>query len=270
MKINDKRIAECKGKHDPIANDFLHSKYDSLYSYCLNAGYTTKEYNSIYRYIKKYRPDISICVKNNGKTKRHLIRLEQRTNSIPTKKVLKELYVVQKKLMKEIANQFGVSVPTVCIWMKNYKIPARSNSEKAKMVWMDEEKRDHLRKMANEGKIGVFHSDSKWRNGKPTWIESFLMEWLDKNQIPYNYQWQFSPTTHRYDFRISDYSILVETDGLYFHNRSKQKQKDELHDIEAYERGFKVIRFTDKQIKETNGQCFERILHEIQCGKNER
>jgi very-short-patch-repair endonuclease len=35
--------------------------------------------------------------------------------------------------------------------------------------------------------------------------------------------------------------------------------KDILHEEYAIENGFKIVRFTDKEIKETKGLCFERI-----------
>lgn len=263
MNANEIRTQNCRIKHDPLVTKFLESGCDSLYAYCTEQGYSSVLYNTLYKYIKKYRKDIILSASKNGKSKRRQIHLDLRRKHIPSKEVLCELYLIQKKHMGIIANQFGVSMPTVCRWFKKYEIPARSTSEVNKLL-MTDEKREHFRKLANSGKTGVFKSNKKWNNGSPTWIEVALMEWLDVNNIRYKFQWQFEPSTHRYDFRLLDHQILIETDGLYFHDRPKQKQKDKRQEQDATDRGFKVIRFTDKQIKKTNKKCFEVILDEIQ------
>lgn len=51
----------------------------------------------------------------------------------------------------------------------------------------------------------------------------------------------------------------MEVDGLYFHNREKQIEKDRIHENYACLQGYRVVRFTDKEIKETKGKCFERL-----------
>jgi very-short-patch-repair endonuclease len=268
MATNREKIQQSKEKHEPIVEDFLKSECDSLLSYCTGKGYSPNIYRSLYVYIKKYRSDISLNISNNGKTIRHKSHLQKRLSQIPSKDTLIRLYENEKRLMKDIAREFGVSCPTVCYWFKRYGIEARSKSEVNSMR-MTDEARDHLRKLANSGRIGVFSNDKKWRNGIPTWIELSMMRWLDSNKIKYETQWQFEPSGHRYDFRLTDYKLLIETDGVFFHNREKQKSKDVLHEKEANDRGFCVIRFTDKQIKESKEECFKEIHYEIQRKINE-
>jgi very-short-patch-repair endonuclease len=59
------------------------------------------------------------------------------------------------------------------------------------------------------------------------------------------------------DFFCLEYGLVVEVDGGY-HNESEQKKYDEGRTFELRELKVKVIRFTNEEVIEKNGICFER------------
>ena len=69
-------------------------------------------------------------------------------------------------------------------------------------------------------------------------------------------------TTWRFpDFRIDN--LIIEADGLYWHNKNKEGDKKRQLELEAL--GFKVIRFSDKEILKN----FEEVKKCIQLELNQ-
>jgi very-short-patch-repair endonuclease len=58
-------------------------------------------------------------------------------------------------------------------------------------------------------------------------------------------------------------NLIVEMDGVYWHSSDKQIEKDRQQEKDAIESGYKVIRFTDKEIKDTKRKCYERLREYI-------
>lgn len=62
------------------------------------------------------------------------------------------------------------------------------------------------------------------------------------------------------DFFLNEFSIAIECDGEYWHNRPGDKEKDANKDSKLQEKGIKVIRFTEKRIKKDLQSVKEEIL----------
>jgi ATP-dependent phosphoenolpyruvate carboxykinase len=69
---------------------------------------------------------------------------------------------------------------------------------------------------------------------------------------------EFTGRSPKDKFLVRD-EIIVELDGLYWHNKPKQKEKDLLFEQQAKASGYDIVRFTDNEISETKGKCFEII-----------
>jgi len=213
-------------------------------------------YSGIYNCIRKNGLSKYVSVSNIGKTRSHKIRMEKfEETHILTKTLLQKLYHEDKLTLKEIANLYGVS-PSGVLWrMKKLGVNSRNTSEANYLLYEKcPELKEVHRKNANQGKTGVFAKG----NYSNTWIEKAFQEFCDINHIPYIRSFQITKNTHRYDFLIGK-NIIVELDGLYWHDKPKQKEKDKIQEEYANKNGYSVIRFTDKQIKESKGECFEFV-----------
>jgi very-short-patch-repair endonuclease len=61
------------------------------------------------------------------------------------------------------------------------------------------------------------------------------------------------------DFVIKD-KIAVEVDGSFWHNKPENKARDIKKDKLLLENGFKVFRFTDKEINTDVKSCVDKVL----------
>jgi len=106
----------------------------------------------------------------------------------------------------------------------------------------------------------------QWYLGKKTWIEQWCADWLHAHHITYKYQYQLpediSSLTHYFDFFLPEFNLLIEMDGVYWHRRAKQKQRDNFFDAAARECGFNVIRITDDECKMKGMRIFNEKLDE--------
>ena len=65
------------------------------------------------------------------------------------------------------------------------------------------------------------------------------------------------------DVLVKDKKIIIQWDGEYWHNKSKRKQLDKSQDAYMKKCGYKVIRITDKQIKNNIKQVYENISRAV-------
>lgn len=258
MANNKERREQSIEINKPLADEFVCNGFDSLNAFCSNRNIS---YISLYKYIKRDRPDINLTIKNNGKSKASVFEQRDRSKR-PDINALDELYWKQGLTMAEIGEKYGVSAGSVCNWFDELGLKARDYVERVAM-WMDDAHKEHFRKLANDGKIGVFRKKNEWQGNKTTWIEAELARWLEENNIIFLREFQIVKGSHRYDFWLKGTKLLLETDGLYFHNRDAQQIKDRTQEAFAKDYGFSVLRFTDKEIKSTNGKCFEVIRNEL-------
>ena len=217
-------------------------------------------YMKMYNHIKSNRPDINLSRKNNGKGSRSKADQERRCSGLPSKEQFMKWYHQDKMTYEEMGNVVGRSASAICHHFKKIGITGRTRAERNEL-WMTEEHKEHWRKLANEGKTGVFAQS--WGNHKDTWIEKSFVLWCEENMIQYTHQFQITNDSHRYDFLLDGTDILIEVDGVYFHKRPKQEAKDRKHERFAEKNGYRVIRFTDTEIKETKSTCFIRLLNEL-------
>jgi very-short-patch-repair endonuclease/predicted DNA-binding protein YlxM (UPF0122 family) len=219
--------------------------------------YEKYSYSGIYNCIKRNGLANYISTKNIGKSRTSKKRNEEYNNNHKLNKhTLEKLYWEDKLDLYEIAKLFNLSPSGVYYRIRKYNIKTRNRSDASKLMY---EKKPELREVhrnnANIGKTGIFKKGNNYSN---TWIEREFQRYCEENELKYERSFQITKNTHRYDFLVGNKTI-VELDGLYWHNKPKQKNKDKLHEEFARQNGYSVIRFTDKQIKETKGECFKII-----------
>jgi very-short-patch-repair endonuclease len=101
-----------------------------------------------------------------------------------------------------------------------------------------------------------------------TYIENVVKDILEKLCI--NYLHNYKVDRYFPDFFLPDYNIIIECDGEHWHSSPEAKLKDQIK-TECFENlGFKVLRFTGKEInQETQKVIFkieESINHKQACG----
>lgn len=82
---------------------------------------------------------------------------------------------------------------------------------------------------------------------KPTSIETAVAQALDAMGISYQAQKPFGP--YIADFCLSQYHLIVEADGDYWHNRPGEKERDAKRDGWFAQRGWQTIRITQTEIE---------------------
>ncbi len=65
------------------------------------------------------------------------------------------------------------------------------------------------------------------------------------------------------DFLLPEHNIIVQCDGMYWHDRPKAKQRDKGQDRYFAKAGYTVLRFTDKQINKHMSECIATIRRAI-------
>jgi very-short-patch-repair endonuclease len=243
---------EIDGKKDNIKK-LLEDNY-SVSEICNIMGY---KYSAVYNCICRNDMKHFVSVENIGKSRTSRKRFDEyNENHILSKELLHRLYVIDKMDLYEISKKYNISPSGVLFRIKSLGLKTRTKSEAAKIMYEKKpELREVHRKNANLGLTGVFKKGNNYSNTK---IEQQFEKYCVDNLISYKRPFQITKETHRYDFLIYE-NTLGELDGLYWHNREKQKIKDRLHEEYAIQNGYNIVRFTDKEIKETKGLCFERI-----------
>jgi len=62
---------------------------------------------------------------------------------------------------------------------------------------------------------------------------------------------------------LKDKTIIIQWDGTYWHTKPKRKLLDESQDAYFNKCGYKVLRITDKQIKNNIEKVYENIRKAI-------
>lgn len=211
-------------------------------------------YAAIYNGIRRHNMSHLVSVRKNGKsktTKQYHARIQKFDYD-----TLKKEYIDNKLNLYEIADKYGMSASSVFLYMKKLGIDSRSKSEAMTLMYEKRpEIKDVLRQLAFDGVTGIHN---KKFNRRETWIEKSFEKFCQENNISYIKQYQINDEGHRYDFLISD-KILIELDGVFWHNTDKQKMLDEEYNKLAIQHGYDIIRFTDREIKKTKGKCFDAV-----------
>lgn len=214
------------------------------------------KYHTIYKKVKEVRPELL----NRSKSPAVRRRLsESKTVAVDLKKI-KTLYFEENMTYSEISSLMGIAKGKISKLFKENCIQPKSMKDYNDRIWT-EEKREEQRQKCYNGEIGV-HSQkcNAYRYTEP---ERYFSAWCEENSIAFVRQYQISPGTHRYDFLLGD-KLLVEIDGVYWHTRKEQIEKDRRFEKYASERGYTVLRFTDVEIRETSGECFNSVRSHLE------
>jgi very-short-patch-repair endonuclease len=101
--------------------------------------------------------------------------------------------------------------------------------------------------------------------GKPTSIELAIMKILDKHNIEYERQRFMKEIKHAYaaDFFIPEVNLVIEADGVFWHNYPNGNEIDHVRTYELEHAGFNVLRFWGNDIRENVNMVEQTILGEL-------
>ena len=209
------------------------------------------EYGNTYKIIRDYYPEIDVAsnksIITNSRLKSYKKRLILKDDQVDE---VKRLYFDERKSLKATGELLGVNAVTVMDFMNRHDLPRRSHSENHKYRLENEEGyRDNLKEWGVKAYEARRRTDTK--------PERLFKDFLIRNGIRYQEQFRGVGNKHPYDFRIVDTNIIVEIDGYFWHNKPKQKVKDERHTKEANDAGYIVLRICTK---DTRG--YREILEE--------
>lgn len=91
-----------------------------------------------------------------------------------------------------------------------------------------------------------------------TLIESTVRKVLKRKKVKFVQELKVGK--YYVDFLLPEHSIVIECDGEYWHRSVFAQKRDLAKDKFLIERGYEVCRFTEKEIKESKGNCVGRIF----------
>jgi very-short-patch-repair endonuclease len=97
----------------------------------------------------------------------------------------------------------------------------------------------------------------KHKKTQNTSIEIAMENELKKQYIPYLPQAPIKNIA-LVDFLLPN-KIIVQCDGIYWHNKPNVKQRDKKQDNILTSYGYKIFRFTDIEIEKSPQKCLEKI-----------
>lgn len=89
-------------------------------------------------------------------------------------------------------------------------------------------------------------------------IERMMAEALAARGIKADAQYEIGPFV--VDFALTEFNIVLECDGDYWHNLPKQIKKDRAKDAYLLKCGWKVLRIKECDIRASVDQCVDRVL----------
>lgn len=153
----------------------------------------------------------------------------------------------------ELADKYEVSAAGIHHWFNARGLPRRSKSDAMKLLFEKyPERREYFRQLVYDG-ISGYPNNAK----RKSWIEAACEEWLVKNNLEFDAEYRIKGYGHAYDFRCGD--VLIEMDGVYWHNTPENIINDKEFERIAEENGYTVIRITDEELK-SNPNIFESVL----------
>ena len=94
---------------------------------------------------------------------------------------------------------------------------------------------------------------------KDTKPELRMKEILTSLNIPFKDQYKVEGINHLFDLYLVGTNIFIEVDGEYFHHLSGRRQKDYKTNKLAKEKGYKVIRFWDKDVMKNENKVIKKL-----------
>ncbi len=162
-----------------------------------------------------------------------------------------------KKICKGCGIEFETSRRDVKFHNKEcYKLYNRGKNHHSYGIKHTEE----LKQKRREATIKQL-SSGKMPN-KKTSIEIALGEELDRVGVKYESNVALC-NVGVVDFLLSDYDIIIQADGIYWHSSDKVKKRDATQDLVFSFNGYKVFRFWEDKIKESPKKCINKVLKYI-------
>ena len=143
-------------------------------------------------------------------------------------------------------------------WSEEIKLKF-SNSHKKKIPWnkgikCTEKEKKRLAEIRLKAIVPV----------KDTKIEKKIQKLLKELKINYN-RHKVIDIPHKYQCDIFiEPNIVIECDGDYWHSYPIGREIDRLRTIEMQERGYKVLRFWERDINYNIEECTNKIINEIE------
>jgi len=90
-----------------------------------------------------------------------------------------------------------------------------------------------------------------------TYIETVVKDILERLEIPYLHNFKIN----RYfpDFYLPEHNIIIECDGEHWHSKPEAKVKDQIKTEWYQNAGYKVLRFTGKEINNKTQEVIRKI-----------
>lgn len=96
----------------------------------------------------------------------------------------------------------------------------------------------------------------------PTDAEAIMWEIVRNHNLGYHFRRQHAIETYIVDFVCLEKKLVIEVDGS-IHDETEQKQKDEIRTGRLNELGFKVVRFTNDEVKNKTEEVIQKIINEL-------
>jgi len=100
--------------------------------------------------------------------------------------------------------------------------------------------------------------------------EKIIMDFLKESKIDFISQYYVGDISEKYlaDIFIKSYKLIIEIDGTYWHNKPGRKEKDVRRTKQMEEKGYVVLRFTDKEVEKELDKIKHKILEIIKMATN--
>lgn len=198
-------------------------------------------------------------------------------DSLPTKEYLVDLYVSQKLSFDQIAEIISATNWTVRRLLKDNDIRLRKCSEWSEASWIHatEDRRQTAHETGKKNgsfllnrspeekmKSAVSGAIAAQTKRGPTGIERKMINELTSSEIAFTFQYEVGKK-FLCDFLILNTNLIVECDGTYWHSKTAAKIRDKGKDAYLRKCGYKVLRFTDKEIDNDIKRCVFLIRSEI-------
>lgn len=221
---------------------------DSLMSAC---KWLRFNYCNLYNYIKNYHSEFQCSTKTNGSTAASKVAACNKKKPINLD-LVKKLYYDDHLSMEQIGHQLGCSASTICRIFAKHHLTARTKSENIKhLLATSEQYREFVRARNIDAYIN--------RRTTGTKPERQFAQFCIDNHIEFIEQYRKVGNRHPYDFFLPRYNLLVEIDGTYWHSSQQQRAKDQLHNQQAIDRGYNIVRIDTTELANQKGNYWNWI-----------
>lgn len=179
---------------------------------------------------------------------------QQHLPPIQSKETLEDLYISKQLSMMEIKELLHYDHHgDVQQDLLKHGIKTRTYKEAGALLYIKHPEKRELHRIQAYERI----NSGKWGIQRITDIEQAFIDWANKNNIPFIYQFQIHRFYHRYDFHLINTGIIIEMDGIYWHKN--HTARDASFDLYAEHSGYRVIRITNLDLKQYPN-IFDRII----------